>query len=82
MQRNGILVNSRLTAEAVQTVAREHSFHPIRDYLNSLEWDGRDRTGAWLISLFGLPRHRLGAGRGPTVVDLGGRPDLPAGLPM
>src|SRR5262249_25278639 len=34
--------------EAVDKHAREHSFHPVRDYLNALQWDGTERVGTWL----------------------------------
>jgi predicted P-loop ATPase len=37
----------------VQTVAREHPFHPIREYLNSLEWDKISRIGDWLTLYLG-----------------------------
>lgn len=29
--------------EAVLTVVREHHFHPVRDYLDGLKWDGVPR---------------------------------------
>lgn len=34
--------------------AREHcAFHPVRDYLQSLEWDGTPRLDTWLRDLMG-----------------------------
>jgi predicted P-loop ATPase len=36
------------THEAVDKRSREHSFHPVRDYLNSLRWDGKGRLDTWL----------------------------------
>lgn len=33
----------------------KQSFHPIRDYLKSLEWDGIKRIDTLLIDLFGAP---------------------------
>ena len=39
--------------QAVQSVAREHPFHPIRDYLNSLTWDGTGRISDWLTLYLG-----------------------------
>jgi hypothetical protein len=53
MQRNGVLINSNIAAEAVQAVAREHCFHPVRDYLRSLSWDGTERLPVWLHDYFG-----------------------------
>jgi predicted P-loop ATPase len=34
-------------------VARENSYHPVRDFLNSLAWDGQDRLSRWLIDYLG-----------------------------
>jgi predicted P-loop ATPase len=39
--------------QAVDLRARECSFHPVRDYLNSLEWDGRPRLAPWLSAYLG-----------------------------
>ena len=39
--------------QAVDTYARENSFHPIRDYLNGLVWDGIDRLPEWLHAYAG-----------------------------
>lgn len=33
----------------VQHTARSNSFHPIRDYLQDLKWDGKPRVDTWLI---------------------------------
>jgi len=35
--------------------ARQHPFHPVRDYLDSLEWDREPRIETWLIRLAGAP---------------------------
>ena len=44
MQREArIFVQSAMVAEAVQTVSRENSFHPVREYLERLKWDGIPR---------------------------------------
>jgi Virulence-associated protein E-like domain len=39
--------------EAVQTLANHHRFHPVRDYLDGLEWDGTPRIDSWLASYGG-----------------------------
>jgi putative DNA primase/helicase len=54
MQRQGIMVGQEIAGQAIQTVAREHGFHPIRDYLNSLKWDGTKRVEDWLVSYAGV----------------------------
>lgn len=39
--------------EAIDTVADERRFHPIRDWLQGLEWDGTSRIDKWLIHILG-----------------------------
>lgn len=42
-------------------VEKENAYHPIREYLNSLEWDGKKRVDTLLIDYFGAedcPFHR------------------------
>lgn len=39
--------------EAIDTVADELRFHPIRDWLQGLEWDGTSRIDKWLIHILG-----------------------------
>lgn len=46
--------HAELVAEAVETVAREHRFHPVRDHLRSLAWDGERRLEEWLIRAAGV----------------------------
>lgn len=40
---------------AVLRHAKENSFHPIRDYLTTLQWDGLKRLDTWLQTCFGAP---------------------------
>lgn len=39
--------------EAIQTVAHKRRFHPIREYLEALVWDGTSRIDKWLIHALG-----------------------------
>ena len=39
--------------EAIQTVAHTRRFHPIREYLQGLVWDGKSRIDKWLIYAMG-----------------------------
>jgi predicted P-loop ATPase len=41
-------------SDAILTLAGQHRFHPVRDYLDSLVWDGHERLDAWLIDLCGV----------------------------
>lgn len=50
-------------AEAIDTVADMRRFHPIRDWLADLEWDGKPRLGKWLMHVLRMdpevvPRRR------------------------
>lgn len=40
--------------QAIEMIAREHAFHPVRDYLNSLKWDGKKRLHVWLAAYLGV----------------------------
>lgn len=40
-------------AEGIETVAQEQRFHPIREWLAGLEWDGKNRIDKWLIHVLG-----------------------------
>jgi len=39
--------------EAIQTVAHKRRFHPIREYLQGLVWDGTSRIDKWLLYALG-----------------------------
>jgi predicted P-loop ATPase len=41
------------THDAIDRHARAHSFHPVRDYLDGLRWDGKPRLGTWLATYAG-----------------------------
>ena len=42
-----------VTQQACDLVAREHAFHPVRDYLTGLTWDGTPRLDTWLSRYLG-----------------------------
>ena len=49
VQRAGLTgLPSQTTHQAVARVASERAFHPVRDYLDGLRWDGRKRIDTWL----------------------------------
>jgi hypothetical protein len=41
------------THQAVDLVADERRFHPVRDYLDALAWDGKPRLQFWLTAYLG-----------------------------
>jgi predicted P-loop ATPase len=54
LQHNGIGLSVETTGQAVQAVARDRSFHPVREYLESLRWDGTPRAAGWLNLYLGV----------------------------
>lgn len=40
-------------SEAIQTVAHTRRFHPIREQLQAMEWDGVSRIDKWLVHAMG-----------------------------
>jgi predicted P-loop ATPase len=51
--------------QAVDLRALERSFHPVRDYLNGLAWDGTPRIDTWTSTYFGAEdtEYHCGIGR-------------------
>lgn len=49
IEREGLhSAGADLTANAVRSVARRNAYHPVRDWLESLNWDGVYRLDTWL----------------------------------
>lgn len=46
-------INRAALNEAIETVAHERPFHPVRDYLQGLQHDGTARIDKWLIFVLG-----------------------------
>ena len=64
----------------VNDTARLNGFHPVRDYLDGLRWDGMPRIDRWLVDLRRCRGHRLHAGGGRADADRRGAAGAPAGL--
>lgn len=41
-------LSGKLVLDALQIVSRQQRFHPVREYLSSLTWDGTPRAETWL----------------------------------
>jgi predicted P-loop ATPase len=50
--------------QGVDRVAREHKFHPIRNYLTAQKWDGKRRLNTWLSRYLGVKWSRYAAKTG------------------
>jgi predicted P-loop ATPase len=53
LQHQDISVTVAIAATAAETVARDAAFHPVRDYLNSMQWDGTERTAQFAVKYLG-----------------------------
>jgi predicted P-loop ATPase len=56
------------THQAVDIRAHERAFHPVRDYLNGLKWDGTERVGTWLHSYLGADPTLYSSGIGEMFI--------------
>jgi hypothetical protein len=54
LQANHIEVSISITSEAIQAAAQQDKFHPVREYLESLHWDGEPRVDMWLTRYLGV----------------------------
>lgn len=52
IQHSNISVGSITTHEAIYIIAKRNKFHPVKDYLSALEWDGQPRVGVLLPYYF------------------------------
>ncbi len=48
--------SSMMVAEAIEVLGRAHAFHPVREWLRTLKWDGTARIDHWLDDFLGVPR--------------------------
>lgn len=45
--------NTNLVGEVITQICTSNSFHPVKQYLESLEWDGQPRLNSWLQTYLG-----------------------------
>jgi predicted P-loop ATPase len=53
-QEHEIAASAGVVGRGIQTAAREDPFHPVRDYLNALNWDGTLRLDTALTTYLGV----------------------------
>jgi predicted P-loop ATPase len=61
LQHQDIMVPMSIAGQAVEVVARDRIFHPVREHLDALTWDGTPRLETWLSRYLGAednPYHR------------------------
>ena len=57
-QHMGWNISSEKIAEYIKAIAMVKPFHPLRDYLESLQWDGTPRIDSWLSDYLGAENNR------------------------
>jgi len=62
--RRGLQAKDAYFFAVLENTARQSSFHPIRDYLDGLKWDGVSRLDKWLSSYFGAEDTKLNSAYG------------------
>ncbi len=53
LQHRKVLVSSATTHEAANLLAYQQPFHPVRDWLCRLKWDGSPRLDTWMCKYLG-----------------------------
>ncbi len=52
--RHGYEVEAKAIEQAITNIAHGQSFHPVREYLEGLKWDGKSRLDFWLRDYLGV----------------------------
>ena len=52
---NAYKIGSAKITKALSVVCLKNAFHPVRSYLNSLQWDGVERLDTFFIKYMGVP---------------------------
>ena len=50
--------------DAISSSAQQHAYHPVREYLSTVKWDGTPRLDEWLSTVYGCQQTRLMAEQG------------------
>ncbi len=64
-KKRGFDVNPKDLQAIVNIIANKNSFHPVKQFLNSLRWDGEKRVNSWLEVYAGVKSndYTISAGR-------------------
>jgi predicted P-loop ATPase len=54
LQHQGICVPQHVAGPAVEVAGKDRRIHPVREYLQSLTWDGTSRLRSWLTTYLGV----------------------------
>ena len=68
LERYGFDPGTCYTFDALKLRCLEHTFDPVRDYLEGLEWDGVERLGDWLVTYCGAEDTALNRAFGRKVL--------------
>jgi hypothetical protein len=68
IERFGFDPGKEPTRNATESLAIDNPFHPIRDYLDGLRWDGEPRLDRWMTTYLGAEDTPLNAAIGRTVL--------------
>jgi predicted P-loop ATPase len=68
IERFGFDPGKEPTRDAAETLAIENVFHPIRNYLDGLKWDGAARLDRWMTTYLGADDTPLNAAVGRIVL--------------
>lgn len=63
LERAGLAPKPGDTGKAMMVAAEAAAFDPVRDYFESLKWDGKPRLATWLHRLMGVEPTQSGAER-------------------
>jgi predicted P-loop ATPase len=58
LQSHGIGVTENVAASAAETIAKENSFHPIKQYLRGVKWDGMQRIETFASVYLGAEQNK------------------------
>jgi predicted P-loop ATPase len=65
LQQQALGRGSAIVHQAIELRAHERTFHPVRNYLSGLKWDGRERLPTWLSYYFDAADTDYHRGIGP-----------------